>query len=66
MTREEALQEARRRWGPRAIVRDMKRYPELGPRFNVFRTGEQVGPEGEGETWEEAFADADRRAGGAK
>ncbi len=62
MTYYEAVQEVRRRWGDagRAMSRN------LGGNLRSRRVGEKVGGMiwylGEGSTWEEAFADADRRA----
>lgn len=60
MTRDEALVEARRRWGPAAFVR-----------IKLTTDGCEVGwlsgshiraIEGSGLTWEDAFADADLQA----
>jgi hypothetical protein len=54
MTRQEALQEARRRWGPLAYV--------TGGGLDDWKiVGAQNAIEGEGATFEEAFANADRR-----
>lgn len=61
MTRAEALEEARRRWGPEAdvrqgIVENYLNHAVCGPR----------GLMGAGDSWEAAFADADRREQEAK
>lgn len=62
MTRTEALEEARRRWGPEADVR-------LGVLVGQWINHVVCGPRGlmgNGKTWEAAFADADRREKEAK
>jgi len=57
MTRRDALAEARRRWGHTAYVW----IDDLGGRHqHVVGPGRNV-PIGAGDTWEAAFADADRR-----
>lgn len=69
MTMEEALVEARHRWGVRGSVYDRNSAPHiewLSPRFWVGDRPEQadfggVWTYGNGATWEEAFADADKR-----
>ena len=65
MTRAEALAEARRRWGANVGVFEPSRISEgyyvrslLGP-FPWANVALASGP-----SWEAAFADADRRAGG--
>ena len=59
MTEAEALQEARRRWGENAYVRG-----QTGAVSRSFLVGIRDGVlfyvHGRGETWEEAFALADR------
>lgn len=68
MTRAEALAEAQRRWGTNAYV-------QRGPISDTYRVGtEHFDPfypgnpadhfevKGSGDSWEAAFADADRRA----
>ena len=69
MTRSEALAEARRRWAARA---DEVRLSAFRPRGLPARLSIRLPSEagyletiGSGQTWEAAFADADRRAGGA-
>ncbi len=58
MTDAEALQQARRRWGREAYIREQKGY------FGCFKVGVKDGvlfrPKGQGRTWEEALAWADR------
>lgn len=66
MTKREALAEARRRWGRSAYT--VSTNPVLAQRFGV-RASYHVGfvgmERGTGNTWEAAFADADRREKGA-
>lgn len=63
MTSSEALSEARRRWGPAGEVRE---HPgDLPPEFQVGVMEEGMFVrKGRGFSFEEAFADSDRRAGG--
>jgi len=61
MTDDEALQEAQRRWGVKAYVRDQSGGPDR------FKVGIQSLPgvflvKGAGQSWEEAFLAADRNA----
>ena len=56
MTRQEAEREARRRWGVLARVADSKADGEC----YVFHL--QHGLYGKGQSWEDAFADADHDA----
>jgi hypothetical protein len=56
--KKDARKEAKRRWGPSAIVTHLPEYP---PGFYVEASEFVTSPWGEGETWEAAFADADRR-----
>ena len=61
MTDDEALQEAKRRWGVRGYVRDQSGGPD---RFKVG-TKTTAGiflVKGAGQSWEEAFLAADRNA----
>lgn len=69
MTDDEALTEARRRWGPNAwAVPPIREGPT---QYHVCQTPGICGRKyplatwGEGPTWEAAFADAERRAAGA-
>jgi hypothetical protein len=55
MTTNQAIDEAVRRWGQNALVR------EAGGRFEVASGLGDCGW-GQGESWEAAFADADQRA----
>ena len=64
MTQQEAYQEACRRWGPKASVGcdiSNKRKPWC---YVFSECSEEIEDpcEGQGQTWEAAFADADRRA----
>ena len=68
MTRQEALKEARRRWGDlAAVTQSFVGYTRDGskPGVRVFRVGtwplHLVGTIGRGDSWESAFADAERR-----
>lgn len=56
MTRQEALAEAQKRWGKDAYATGVK-----AGRVEVGKPGTWA-PWGTGETYEAAFADADRRA----
>jgi hypothetical protein len=64
MTKLEATKEAKKRWGRLAVAEEM-----LGPIFTKFEVGIGRDPmtggaesvKGKGKTWEEAFADADKR-----
>ena len=61
MTKTEALQEAKRRWGEHAYVR--AETGAVSGRFSVgFCEGVLFFVKGRGETWEEAFAGADSHA----
>lgn len=69
MTRMEALAEAQRRWGPTAYA-DAMPPEDTGLSFTDYAVGydaedpdepEEV-QKGHGDSWEAAFADADRRA----
>lgn len=58
MTNKQALKEATKRWGKKAAIRPLSKakrvgYIAMGMFFNV---------EGEGDTWEKAFAAADAKA----
>ena len=60
MTRDEALAEAQRRWGPGSRISDDD-FPNtyvLWRRLDSFR----LVTVGIGDSWEDAFLDADRRA----
>jgi hypothetical protein len=62
MTDEQALQEARRRWGDDAYVRHRINNPLLPwrPAYAVGRHAYSLFEvRGRGDSWEEAFADAD-------
>ena len=76
MTRAEALEEARRRWGPQSVVSRTPKYCPYGTISNgkvidlgTHRVVGAVNPytgdgtKGYGWSWEAAFADADRRGG---
>lgn len=58
MDKKEAKKEAKRRWGETALVSAI---PSLYPGCFVEASESLLSQWGEGETWEEAFADADRR-----
>jgi hypothetical protein len=64
MSDAEALQEARRRWGDEAYVRHRTSNPLL-PSRPAYAVGRQDGNlfdvRGQGDSWEEAFADADTK-----
>ena len=63
MTKREALAEARRRWGKYAWVRYERggwRYADC-PWYQVGEIDTVLVVKGESNTWEAAFADADRR-----
>lgn len=67
MTRAQALQEARRRWGSDGHAA-VARYAHLRPTYHVGRKATRTGfaryrknTLGRGDSWEAAFADADRR-----
>jgi hypothetical protein len=64
MTDEEALHEAFRRWGDEAYVRHRIGAPLL-PERPAYAVGRQAHDlfdmRGEGDSWEEAFRDADAR-----
>lgn len=73
MTRAEALAEAKRRWGPEAVVSSWRHIGAHGKRRGQrweYQVGcmEGVGEEygatwkGSGDSWEAAFADADARS----
>lgn len=73
MTRAQALAEARRRWGPEAFAMPYRHRPLVMVGIIVpakdLTTGEPTTAhvqKGEGHSWEAAFADADKREGGAK
>ena len=59
MTREEALQESRRRWGETALVDDWRNVG--GMAFVASSFPIRAGEWGNGSSWEAAFADATRR-----
>ena len=63
MTREEALIEAKKRWGGNAVIReDPAGFPDPCPTFQV-QSGPVTEPGiiwGAGFTWESAFAHADK------
>jgi len=68
MTKSQALAEARRRWGSRAYAKEQ---PYITPSFYVgVPSGRRIvnlqfpSPCGAGDTWEAAFADAERREKG--
>ncbi|MFH1609539.1 MAG: hypothetical protein ABID40_02800 [Candidatus Bipolaricaulota bacterium] len=69
MTQREALMEAVRRWGKNAAVHRAKRSAK-GPRGTIYVGTHRVGVirlglffsiQGEGSSWEEAFAKADKK-----
>jgi hypothetical protein len=64
MTDEEALREACRRWGDKAYVQHRTRDPLL-PERSAYAVGRQAGKlfevRGQGDSWEEAFADEDAK-----
>lgn len=63
MTQDEALQEARRRWGDNAKAYQIR--PTSQCRVGSLNTKPitYLTEHGIGDSWEAAFADADRRAG---
>ncbi|GGG86892.1 hypothetical protein [Edaphobacter dinghuensis] len=66
MTRQEALVEAQRRWGPQAEVHRYNGSPRFGQptRYGVYRCSlleSATAQMGIGESWELAFSDADAR-----
>ena len=62
MNFEEAKIEAARRWG-----RDAMAYEGVGHCYLARHDGyDFLGAEGDGETWEEAFADADKKSADRK
>jgi len=67
MTRQQALTEARRRWGKKAAVQEMhpsilKKYPNA-LRFcvGVIFFGMALMVKGQGHNWKECFEDADQK-----
>lgn len=64
MTQQEALEEARRRWGPEAVAIHYDLRSDDHHSFEV--NSDPYSPKplayGTGASWEAAFADADRRA----
>jgi hypothetical protein len=62
MTEEEALREARRRWGASGAVQSQE--PTWQTNWYRFAVGQRLGQGfrtwGQGDSWEEAFADADK------
>ena len=73
MTREEALAEARRRWGGNAVATDVL---AMFASKQGYEVGVMIGNEkkelkwtdtyGRGDSWEAAFEDATRRESGSK
>jgi hypothetical protein len=63
MTKQEALQEARKRWGQNASIQHWPDAPAAPwkPFVVGLRTGRLFSILGEGQTWEEAFEKAERR-----
>ena len=57
---EEALNEARRRWGPAGAISINDQYPRSRLLVGELR-GSRFWIHGRGATWEAAFADADAR-----
>ena len=61
MTDQEALREARRRWGASGTVQSQE--PTWITHWYRFAVGQRLGESfrtwGQGDSWEEAFADAD-------
>jgi hypothetical protein len=63
MTQPEALQEARRRWGKSAHVRAYSNgLLTVGYQADEMFTSINTERQGTGHTWEDAFADADKKA----
>jgi len=66
MTQTEALQEARRRWGVNVFVQAVDMTTALKTTWHYYileRTPGLTTSIGSGNSWEAAFADADRREG---
>jgi hypothetical protein len=62
MTQPEALQEARRRWGKDARVKRKNRCADFRRDKTEYRVyGTDFMSTGKGDSWEAAFADADRK-----
>lgn len=62
MTKRQALAEARRRWGKSAAVKENLDGAKHQAKCKVGIASWIWSPRGQGDTWEEAFADADRGA----
>lgn len=73
MTNEQALAEARRRWGNAGSIRELPARPSSKPgtrgrlaRYRFTVGNAHLGPrctvQGQGDTWRDAFADAGRRS----
>lgn len=64
MTKKQALIEAQKRWGQKAIIDDRKVSTKYMKRHTVgcLFMGIAYEIKGNGETWEKAFQDADRKA----
>jgi len=60
MTQQEALKEAQKRWGPNGHAFHFPNRAGL-PKGTDYCVGSGYGTRGEGNSWEAAFADADRR-----